>query len=78
MANPHKKRGSRSSIPHQAKLGRSDRYPSDYGIRDKENASQQPGDKGQGREGLSKRHGASGAKGATGPERERSRTARQK
>ena len=78
MANPHKKRASRSSIPHQANLGRSDRYPSDYGIRDKENANQQAGDKGQGREGLSKGHGASSGKGATGPERERSRTAREK
>jgi hypothetical protein len=78
MANPHNKRGSRSSIPHQSKLGRSDRYPSDYGIRDKENASQQPGDKGQGREGLSKGHGASSGKAATGTERERSRTARHK
>jgi hypothetical protein len=76
MANPNKKRGTRASISHQTKIGRSDRYPSDYGIRDKENASQPQGDKGERREGLSKGHGA---KGAPGPERERSRnSAREK
>src|SRR5262245_5760729 len=42
----------------EAKLGRSDRYPSDYGVRDREqeehaedNGSWVSGDKGQGREG---------------------------
>jgi hypothetical protein len=51
-----------------ATVGRSDRYPSDYGVRDKEetNASWLPGDKGQGREGLSKGYGGSGGTG-TGP-----------
>jgi hypothetical protein len=58
------------------KLGRSDRYPSDYGIRDKVRAAKEdksatnkswaPGDKGQGREGYSKGYGGSGGEG-TGP-----------
>jgi hypothetical protein len=56
-------------------LGRSDRYPSDYGVRDEEaekedkrpkNKSWSPGDKGQGREGYSKGYGGSGGVG-TGP-----------
>jgi len=68
MANPTKKRGT--SLAHQTKLGRSDRYPSDYGIRDKEDASRQRGDKGRGPKGLSKGIGASGQ---AGPKRERSR-----
>jgi len=64
-------------VPGQ-KLGRSDRYPSDYGARDREqeeysegNSSRVPGDKGQGREGHSKGYGGSGGKGtgASGPER---------
>jgi hypothetical protein len=52
------------------KLGRSYRYPSDYGLRDheqedraEENGSWVPGDKGQGREGHSKGYGGSGGKG---------------
>ena len=52
------------------KLGRSDRYPSDYGMRDSaektEIKSRSPGDKGQGREGYSKGYGGSGGEG-TGP-----------
>jgi hypothetical protein len=57
------------------KLGRSDRYPSDYGLRDREsgerdkdgkNRSWTPGNKGQGGEGLSKGYGGSAGKG-TGP-----------
>jgi len=60
------------------KLGRSDRYPSDYGVRDREqeeyaeeNGSWVSRDKGQGREGHSKGYGGSGRKGtgASGPER---------
>jgi hypothetical protein len=56
-------------------VGRSDRYPSDYGVRDQEakkdekparNKSWSPGDKGQGREGYSKGYGGSGGEG-TGP-----------
>jgi hypothetical protein len=73
MANPTKKRASRAPGSHQAKLGTSDRYPSDYGIRDKENASRQPGDKGQGRTGLSTGYGASSGKGAPEPGRVRNR-----
>jgi hypothetical protein len=62
----------------EEKLGRSDRYPSDYGVRDREqeeygeeNGSWVPGDKGQGREGHSKGYGGGGRKGtgASGPER---------
>ena len=63
----------------KTKLGRADRYPSDYGVRDREredkeakkNKSWAPGDKGQGREGLSKGYGGSGGKGTgqSGPER---------
>jgi hypothetical protein len=61
------------------KLGRQDRYPSDYGVRDKEDVSSKKakgrswsaGDKGQGREGYSKGYGGSGGKGTggSGPER---------
>jgi hypothetical protein len=56
-------------------VGRSDRYPIDYGVRDQEaakedkpakNKSWSPGDKGQGREGYSKGYGGSGGEG-TGP-----------
>ena len=63
----------------KTKLGRPDRYPSDYGVRDREredkeakkNKSWAPGDKGQGREGFSKGYGGSGGKGTgpSGPER---------
>ena len=50
--------------PPQHKLGKSDRYPSDYGLRDREEGgSWVPGDKGQGREGLSKGYGGSAGKG---------------
>lgn len=75
MTNLNKKHKSRSSVSHRAKLGKSDRYPSDYGIRDKEDASWQRGDKGQGREGLSKGYGGSGGKGtsASVPEHKGSR-----
>jgi len=53
------------------KLGRSDRYPSDYGVRDSEREDKEepkkkswvPGDKGQGREGFSKGYGGSEGKG---------------
>jgi hypothetical protein len=60
------------------KLGRSNRYPSDYGARDREQEEDEDkrgswvrGDKGQGREGHSKGYGGSGGKGtgASGPER---------
>ena len=54
-------------------LGRNDRYPSDYGVRGRdqeeqkdENGSWVAGDRGQGREGQSKGYGGSGGKG-TGP-----------
>jgi hypothetical protein len=59
-------------------LGRSDRYPSDYGVRDREqkanaeeNGSWVPSDKRQVREGHSKGYGGGGRKGtgASGPER---------
>jgi hypothetical protein len=65
------------------KLGRSDRYPSDYGVREREedseeadkpkNKSWSPGDKGQGREGYSKGYGGSGGKGTgpSGPDRQK-------
>jgi hypothetical protein len=63
----------------KSKLGRSDRYPSDYGMRDEggdqsEGKSWSPGDKGQGREGYSKGYGGSGGKGtgASGPDRKKS------
>jgi hypothetical protein len=60
-----------------ARLGKQDRWPSDYGKRDAQegntktrpqakNRSWTPGDKGQGREGLSKGYGGSGDDG-TGP-----------
>jgi hypothetical protein len=51
------------------KVGRSDRYPSDYGVRDHENDEKKherswvPGNKGQGREDHSKGYGGSGGKG---------------
>ena len=56
------------------KTGTSDRYPSDYGARDRDDAARekekdkswQPGDAGQGREDLSKGYGGSGGRG-TGP-----------
>ena len=62
------------------KLGRSDRYPSDYGVRDREieereadgtNRSWTPGNKGQGGERLNKGYGGSAGKGTgpSGPER---------
>jgi len=71
MAKPEKKRASENSGSRRRKLGKSDRYPSDYGVRDREDASWQPGDKGQGREGLSKGYGGSGddGTGASGPQR---------
>jgi hypothetical protein len=60
-------------------LGRSDRYPSDYGVRDQaeredkraKDKSWSPGDKGQGREGYSKGYGGSAGEGtgSSGPER---------
>jgi hypothetical protein len=62
------------------KLGRSDRYPSDYGVRDRDERNKKatdkswsPGDKGQGREGYSKGYGGSGGKGtgASGPQRKK-------
>ena len=49
--------------PPRHKLGKSDRYPSEYALRDREEeeaGSWVPGDKGQGREGLSKGSGKSG------------------
>jgi hypothetical protein len=63
-----------SRLTDTAKVGRKDRYPSDYGVRDAEeantrkakNRSWSPGDKGQGREGHSKGYGGSGGRG-TGP-----------
>jgi hypothetical protein len=60
--------------PPRHKLGKSDRYPSDYGLRDREEeeaGSWVPGDKGQGREGLSKGYGGSAGKGTgkSGPDR---------
>ena len=60
------------------KLGRSDRYPSDYGVRDRDERTNRTkskswslGDKGQGREGYSKGYGGSGGRGTgpSGPER---------
>jgi hypothetical protein len=65
----------------KSKLGRSDRYPSDYGMRERDEGGDQsdgkswsPGDKGQGREGYSKGYGGSGGKGtgASGPDRKKS------
>jgi hypothetical protein len=63
-----------SRLTDTPKVGRKDRYPSDYGVRDDEesgatkskNRSWSPGDKGQGREGHSKGYGGSGGRG-TGP-----------
>ena len=64
----------------KAKVGRTDRYPSDYGVRDRDAAAQgekgkswSPGDKGQGREGYSKGYGGSRGKGtgASGPDRKK-------
>jgi hypothetical protein len=63
-----------SRLTHTIKVGRKDRYPSDYGLRDEEDAkikkaknrSWSPGDKGQGREGHSKGYGGSAGRG-TGP-----------
>jgi hypothetical protein len=63
-------------------VGRSDRYPSDYGVRDLEaekekkpakNKSWSPGDNGQGREGYSKGYGGSGGEGTgpSGPDRKK-------
>jgi hypothetical protein len=56
------------------KLGKNHRDPSDYCARDPEDLddrSWEPGDKGQGREGLSKGYGGSGGQGtgASGPSR---------
>ena len=55
----------------KGKIGRNDRYPSDYGVRDHaqekhEDGSWVPGGRGQGREGQSKGYGRSGGNG-TGP-----------
>jgi len=63
------------------KLGKQDRWPSDYGVRDRErepsedraaekDASWTPGEKGYGGEGRSKGHGGSGGKGTgrSGPD----------
>ena len=60
----------------QGKLGRSDRYPADYGVRDRDDAEKRPaknkswehGDKGQGREGFSKGYGGSEGEGTSGPD----------
>lgn len=67
----------KQSEPEQ-KAGRTDRYPSDYGVRDNEDAeheakkdkSWEPGDTGQGREGFSKGYGGSAGKGTgrSGPD----------
>jgi hypothetical protein len=65
----------RAKATPRTKVGRNDRYPSDYGVRDREERetrkesrprSWAPGDKGQGREGLSKGYGGSEGDG-TGP-----------
>jgi hypothetical protein len=66
------------------KLGRQDRWPSDYGVRDAEretskdqaagqDGSWAPGDKGQGREGRSKGYGGSAGQGTgpSGPDRKK-------
>jgi hypothetical protein len=76
------KKTKRSKSP---KLGRQDRWPSDYGVRDRERDAAQdqaakrdgswaPGDKGQGREGRSKGYGGSAGEGtgASGPDRKKS------
>jgi hypothetical protein len=64
----------------KGKLGRSDRYPSDYGVREQEEQNKEskdkswsPGDKAQGREGYSKGYGGSGGEGtrAAGPDRKK-------
>jgi hypothetical protein len=66
--------------PRKKELGRSDRYPSDYGVRDQQeeedkpaNKSWAPGDKGQGREGYNKGYGGSGGEGTgpSGPDRKK-------
>jgi len=68
-----KKRGRKSA----ERLGRTDRYPSDYGVRDREQEEHAdekrwvPGDKGQGREGHSKGYAGSGRKGTGASGRER-------
>ena len=71
----------REKVSAPSKVGRTDRYPSDYGVRDREEqekASKEgrdrswvPGDKGQGREGLRKGYGGSGGHGtgSSGPGR---------
>jgi hypothetical protein len=67
----------------KVETGRTDRYPSDYGVRDRDDDPPEdtnktsehkgwvPGDKGQGREGHSKGCGGSGGDGTgpSGPER---------
>ena len=63
----------REKASARSKVGRTDRYPSDYGVRDREeqekaskkgrDRSWVPGDKGQGREGLSKGYRGSGGDG---------------
>jgi hypothetical protein len=76
------KKTKRSKSP---RLGRQDRWPSDYGVRDRErDASQEqaakqdgswvPGEKGQGREGRSKGYGGSAGEGTgpSGPDRKKS------
>jgi len=60
---PQDRKGAKASI--RSKIGRSDRYPSDYGVRDREerekaqkndtDRSSSSGHKGQTREGKSKR-----------------------
>jgi hypothetical protein len=70
-----------SRLTDTPKVGRKDRYPSDYGGRDKaeretraKNRSWSSGDKGQGREGHSKGYGGSGGRGTgpSGPEEKKS------
>jgi hypothetical protein len=65
----------KSRLIDNAKAGRTDRCPTDYGAREQEksgakrsakNRSWEAGDRGQGREGLSKGYGGSGGRG-TGP-----------
>jgi hypothetical protein len=71
-----------SRLTDTAKVGRKDRYPSDYGVRDAEESKARktkdrnwlPGDKGPGREGHSKGYGGSSGRGTgpSGPEKEKS------
>lgn len=76
---PRKQAPRKQMARPSRKIGASDRYPSDYGTRDREDAAREkekdkswtPGDAGQGREGYSKGYGGSGGKGTgrSGPER---------